>query len=91
MPKYMIERSVPGAGSLSVSELREITRQSCNILEGMGPDIQWVHSYVTGDKLYCVYVAPDEEAVREHARQGNFPVDRVSQITITIDPSLAQE
>ena len=90
MPKYLIERSVPGAGSLPISTLREVSLKSCNILREMGPQIQWVHSYVTGDKLYCVYIAPDEETVREHARQGEFPADSVEEIKTMIDPTTAE-
>jgi hypothetical protein len=90
MPKYLIERNIPGAGSLSISELREASQRSCSILNEMGPHIQWVHSYVTGDKLYCVYIAPDENTVREHARQGEFPADTISEIKTIIDPSTAE-
>jgi hypothetical protein len=90
MPKYLIERSVPGAGDLPISQLREVSQKSCSILHAMGPQIQWVHSYVTGDKLYCVYIAPDEETVREHARRGDFPADRVSEIKTMIDPTTAE-
>ena len=90
MPKYLIERSVPGAGSLSISTLREVSQKSCNVLREMGPQIQWVHSYVTGDKLYCVYIAPDEESVREHARRGEFPADSVEEIKTMIDPTTAE-
>ena len=90
MPKYLIERSVPGAGSLPISTLREVSQKSCNVLREMGPQIQWVHSYVTGDKLYCVYIAPDEETVREHARRGEFPADNVEEIKTMIDPTTAE-
>ena len=90
MPKYLIERTVPEAGDLPVSTLREVSQKSCNILREMGPQIQWVHSYVTGDKLYCVYIAPDEETVREHARRGEFPADSVSEIKTMIDPTTAE-
>ena len=90
MPKYLIERSVPGAGDLPISTLREVSQKSCNILREMGPQIQWVHSYVTGDKLYCVYIAPDEAAVREHAQRGGFPANRVSEIRRMIDPTTAE-
>ncbi len=81
MPKFLIEREIPGAGALSAEELRGISQKSCGVLKGMGPQIQWVQSYVTGDKVYCVYIAPDEESVREHARQGGFPANSVSRIT----------
>ena len=90
MPKFLIEREIPGAGELSAEELQGISQKSCGVLQGMGPQIQWVQSYVTGDKVYCVYIAPDEEAVREHARQGGFPANRVSRITSVIDPTTAE-
>ena len=87
MPEYAIEREIPGAGNLSDSELREIARKSVGILKEMGPDIKWLRSYVTGDKVYCVYLAPDEEAIREHGRRGGFPVNRVSTVRRMIDPT----
>ena len=90
MPKFLIEREIPGAGDLSAEELQGISQKSCGVLQGMGPQIQWVQSYVTDDKIYCVYIAPDEEAVREHARQGGFPANRVSRITSVIDPATAE-
>jgi hypothetical protein len=90
MPKYVIERGIEGAGDLSAEELQGISRTSCNVLEGMGPQIQWVQSYVTGDKIYCVYIAPDEETVREHARQGGFPADSVAEVRSVIDPTTAE-
>ncbi|HYO62897.1 MAG TPA: DUF4242 domain-containing protein [Pyrinomonadaceae bacterium] len=90
MPKFLIEREVPGAGAMSAEELQGISQKSCGVLQSMGPQIQWVQSYVTGDKIYCVYVAPDEEAVREHARQGGFPANSVSRITSVIDPTTAE-
>lgn len=90
MPKYLIEREIPGAGALSPAELRGISQASCGVLSNLGPSIQWVQSYVTGDKVYCVYIAPNEEMVREHARQGGFPANRVSQITTVIDPTTAE-
>ena len=90
MPKFVIERELPGAGSLTPSQLREISRRSVQVLHGMGPAIQWVQSYVAGDALYCVYVAPDENAVREHARQGGFPVTRVTRLVGAIDPTTAE-
>ena len=90
MPKYLIEREIPGAGALSPAELRGISQASCGVLSNLGPSIQWVQSYVTGDKVYCVYIAPNEELVREHARQGGFPANRVSQITSVIDPTTAE-
>ena len=90
MPKYLIEREIPGAGDLSSQELRAISQKSCGVLRGMGPQIQWVESYVTGDKIYCVYIAPDEAAVREHAARGGFPANRVSEIKRMIDPTTAE-
>jgi hypothetical protein len=90
MPKFLIEREIPGAGDLGPDELKAISQKSCGVLRGMGPEIQWVQSYVTGDKVYCVYVAPDEESVREHARQGEFPANKVSRITSVIDPTTAE-
>ena len=90
MPKYVIERDIPAAGKLSASELKAISQKSCGVLSKMGPQIQWLQSYVTGDKVYCVYIAPDEKAVREHARQGGFPANRVSEVTTVIDPTTAE-
>jgi hypothetical protein len=90
MPKFVIERELPGAGKLSPQELKAIAQKSCSVLSGMGPQIQWVQSYVTDDTIYCVYVAPSEEAVREHARQGGFPADRVSRVSSVIDPTTAE-
>jgi len=90
MPKFVIERDIPGAGSLSPAELRAISQKSCGVLKDLGPSIQWVHSYVTSDKIYCIYIAPDEEMVREHATQGGFPANRISQITTIIDPTTAE-
>jgi hypothetical protein len=90
MPRYVIEREIPGAGKLSPQQLQEISQKSCGVLQGLGPRIQWVHSYVTADKVYCVYIAPNEEMVREHARQGGFPANRVSAVTSIIDPTTAE-
>ena len=90
MPKYLIERDILGAGKLSPIELQAISRKSCGVLGKLGPQIQWVHSYVTDDKVYCVYIAPNEEMVREHARQGGFPADRVSLIKNVISPKTAE-
>jgi len=90
MPKFLIERTIPGAGALSPAQLQVISQKSCGVLREMGPAVQWVHSYVTADKVYCVYVAPDEAAVREHALRGGFPADRVSRITGMIDPTTAE-
>ena len=90
MPKYVIERDIPGAGELSSQELKAISQKSCDVLNKMGPQIQWVQSYVTGDKVYCVYIAPNEQMIREHAEQGGFPANRVSQVTSVIDPASAE-
>jgi Protein of unknown function (DUF4242) len=90
MPKYVIEREIPAAGQLSADELRAISQKSCSVLNSLGPQIQWVQSYVTDDKVYCVYIAPDEETVREHARQGGFPANRVSEVRTVIDPTTAE-
>lgn len=89
MPKYLIERE-PGAGNLSTQQLHAISQKSCGVLRNLGPQIQWVQSYVTGEKIYCVYIAPNEEMVREHAKQGGFPANKVSEIKIVIDPTTAE-
>ena len=90
MPKYVIERDIPGAGKLTAQELQGISQKSCGVLQSMGPQIQWVQSFVTDDKVYCVYVAPNEEAVREHARKGGFPANHISRVRTTIDPTTAE-
>jgi hypothetical protein len=90
MPKYIIEREIPGAGNLSRPDLQSISQTSCNVLSEMGPQIQWVESYVTGDKIYCVYIAPDEASVREHAERGGFPANSVAQVATMIDPTTAE-
>jgi len=90
MPKYIIEREIPGAGSLAYRELQDISQKSCGVLNEMGPRIQWVESYVTDDKVYCIYIAPDEEAVREHAEKGGFPANRISLVRTIIDPTTAE-
>ena len=90
MPKYVIERDIPGAGKLTAHELQGISQKSCGVLQSMRPQIQWVQSFVTDDKVYCVYVAPNEEAVREHARKGGFPANRISRVRTTIDPTTAE-
>ncbi|MFM7051345.1 MAG: DUF4242 domain-containing protein [Planctomycetota bacterium] len=90
MPKFVIEREIPGAGNLSAADLQAISQKSCGVLRGMGPQIQWLHSYVTGDKVYCVYLAPNEAAVREHASQGGFPANRISRVVTVIDPTTAE-
>jgi hypothetical protein len=91
MPKFLIEREIPGAGSLSQQELQKISQTSCGVLQKLGPQIQWLESYVTGDKIYCVYIAPNEEMIREHARLGGFPANRVSEIKSVIDPTTAEQ
>jgi hypothetical protein len=90
MPKYVIERDIPGAGKLSGNELRVISQKSCGVLGKLGPGIQWLQSYVTADKIYCIYVASNEEIVREHARQGGFPANRISEVKNVIDPTTAE-
>jgi hypothetical protein len=90
MPKFVIEREVPGAGSMSPQQLHAISETSCGVLRKMGPKIQWLHSYVTGDKIYCIYIADNEELVREHARQGGFPANVVAKIHTVIDPTTAE-
>ncbi len=90
MPKYVIEREIPGAGKLSAQELQAISQKSCSVLNQLGPQIQWIHSYVTSDKIYCVYIAPNEEMVREHAKQGGFPANVVSEVKSVIDPTTAE-
>jgi len=87
MPKFVIERDIPGAGKLSSEQLQAISQKSCGVLRDMGPRIQWVQSYVTDDKVYCIYIAPDEDAVREHAQRGGFPANRISQVRSVIDPT----
>ena len=91
MPKYVIEREIPGAGKLSAAELKAISQKSCGVLQKLGPQIQWEHSYVTDDKIYCVYNAPNEEMVREHATQGGFPANRISQVRSLMDPTTAEQ
>ena len=90
MPKYLIEREIPGAGNLSKADLQGISQTSCAVLQKMGPEIQWIESYVTGDKVYCVYIAPNEEMIRQHAQQGGFPANRISEIKSVIDPTTAE-
>jgi Protein of unknown function (DUF4242) len=90
MPKFLIEREIPGAGALTPAQLQGVSEKSCSVLRNLGPQIQWVHSYVTGDKIYCVYIAPNAEMIREHARQGGFPANRVSEIVTIIDPTTAE-
>jgi hypothetical protein len=90
MPKFVIERDIPGAGKLTPADLQAISQKSCAVLNGMGPKIQWVQSYVTDDKVYCVYLAPDQETVLEHAKQGGFPANKVSQVRAVIDPTTSE-
>lgn len=90
MPKYVIERDIPGAGALGSADLQGIAQKSCGVLQELGPSVQWIHSYVTDDRVYCVYQAPDEAAIRAHAEKGGFPADRVSQVHSIIDPSTAE-
>jgi len=91
MPKYIIEREIPGAGKMSAEELRGASQKSCGVLQRLGPQIQWLQSYVTGDKLYCVYIAPNEEMVRKHAQEGGFPANKISEIKNVIDPATAEK
>lgn len=90
MPKYVIEREIPGAGDLSAEELQGISQTSCNVLNDMGPQIQWVQSQVTDDKIYCTYIAPNEDMVRQHAEQGGFPANKISRVHSVIDPTTAE-
>ena len=91
MPKYVVEREVPGAGKMSPQELQGISQKSCSVLNRLGPQIQWLESYVTDDKVYCMYIAPNEEVIREHARQGGFPANRISEVRTMIDPTTAEQ
>ena len=90
MPRYVIERDLPGAGKLSQKELQAVSQKSCGVLGELGTQIQWVHSYVTDDKIYCIYLAPDENLIREHARRGGFPANRISAVKAVIDPTTAE-
>jgi len=90
MPKYVIEREIPGAGSMSTQDLHAVSQKSCGVLQNLGPQIQWVQSYVTGDKIYCIYIAPSEDMIRTHAEQGGFPANRISEIKTVIDPTTAE-
>ena len=90
MPKYVIERDIPGVGDSPAEALHAVSQTSCNVLRELGPSIQWVQSYVTGDKIYCVYIAPNEEIIREHATRGGFPANRISEIKAVIDPTTAE-
>ena len=91
MPKYVIEREIPGVGRLAEPDLQAVSRKSCSVLKDLGPQIQWVQSYVTDDKIYCVYIAPNEEMIREHATQGGFPANRISEVKTVIDPTTAEK
>ena len=90
MPKYVIEREIPGIGRFTPEQLQAASQTSCNVLRRLGPEIQWVHSYVTGDKLYCVYISPNEELIRTHAAEGGFPANRISEVKEVIDPTTAE-
>jgi len=90
MPKYVIERELPGAGKIPPQDLRAISQKSCSVLQGLGPQIQWVQSFVTDDKIYCIYIAPDKELVLEHAKQGGFPANSVAEVRTMIDPTTAE-
>jgi hypothetical protein len=90
MPKFVIERDLPGAGKLSSQELQAISQKSCSVLSDLGPQIHWLHSYVTDDKIYCVYIAPNAELVREHARRGGFPANHIAEVKRVIDPTTAE-
>ena len=90
MPKYVIEREMPNAGKLSHKDLSGISVKSCDVLKEMGPQIQWVHSYVTGDKIYCVYIAPNEKMIREHGKKGGFPITKIAKVSEIIDPTTAE-
>lgn len=90
MPKFVIEREIPGAGNLSEAQLREVSQKSVSVLKGMGPEIQWLHSYVTGDKVYCVYLAPDDSTIHEHARRVGIPANRISAVRCLLDPTSAE-
>jgi len=91
MPKFVIEREIPNAGKLSPEELRPVSQKSCGVLRNLGPQIQWVQSYVTDDKVYCVYIAPNKEMVQEHAKQCGFPANRISEVKLVIDPTTAEQ
>jgi Nickel responsive protein SCO4226-like len=90
MPKYVIEREIPGAGKMSPEELQAVSQKSCTVLQNLGPQIHWLHSYVTDDKIYCVYIAPSEDMIRAHAQQGGFPANRISEVKSVMDPTTAE-
>jgi len=89
MPKYVIERNIPNVGSWTDDQFRDVSKTSCNVLSELGPEIEWLHSYVTGDRIYCIYNAPNEEMIREHATRGGFPADNIAEVRSIIDPSTA--
>src|SRR5258706_16233793 len=91
MPKFVIEREIPGAGKMSSQELKAVSQKSCSVLRELGPSIQWIQSYVTDDKIYCVYIAPDEEMVRKHAQKGGFPANQIARVRTIIDPTTSEE
>jgi len=90
MPRFVIERDLPGAGKLTPEELKGVSQKSCDVLKNLGPEINWVQSYVTDDKIYCIYIAPNAEMIREHAKQGGFPANRISEVKSVIDPTTAE-
>ena len=90
MPKYLIERELPGAGKLNPNELQAVAQKSCSVVRNLGPEIQWIETYVTDDKLYCVYIAPNEQLIRDHAKQGGFPANRISEAKRMFDPTTAE-
>ena len=90
MPKYLIERTIPSIGAVSASDLQAISQKSCGVVKDLGSEVQWVHSYVTGDKIYCIYIAASEQLVRDHARLGGFPIDSVARVVTIIDPTTAE-
>jgi len=90
MPKYVIERDIPGVGNMTADQVQAVSQKSCSVLNNLGPKIQWLHSYVTADKIYCVYIAPNEQIIREHAKQGGFPANRISEVKLVIDPTSAE-
>jgi uncharacterized protein DUF4242 len=90
MPKYVIERDLPSIGNITPDQVRDVSQKSCSVLNSLGPRIQWLHSYVTADKIYCIYIAPNEEMIRAHARQGGFPANRISEVRLMIDPTSAE-
>jgi hypothetical protein len=90
MPKYVVEREVPDAGKMSAEQLQTISQKSCSVLRNLGPEIQWIESYVTDDKLYCVYIAPNEQLIRMHAQQGGFPANKISEVRAVIDPTTSE-